>query len=284
MKHEFGWSVLAIAAVGAMGCTPKAGAGGTGELPGPEQAAAPCGPDAVIDDFEDNNNQVAVQAGRSGYWYTFSDDAGSTVTPAAGAKGGTFTPAEGGANGSAYAGRFAGTVGNGAVVYVGMGANMVDPKDVYDASKYGGISFFAKKGAGTGSIRLKVPDVNTDPQGNVCKECFNDHGVDLELTEAWTKYVVPYSVMRQMTGWGAPLVADIVPSKLYGIQFQVNLPGQSFDIWVDDLTFTGCQGGAGAAAAPAAPAAPAPAAPPAAPAPAAPAAPAAPVPAPAPGG
>jgi endoglucanase len=244
MRRNLGWSILALGLCSllAFSCRPKAGAGGEegGGLPPPEKAATPCGPEGMIDDLEDNNNQVMVQAGRSGYWYTFVDEAGSTIEPTAGAKGGTFTAAEGGANGSAYAGRFKGTVGNGAIVYCGLGANLTDPKDAYDATKYGGISFFAKKGPGTGKVRLKVPDVSTDPQGNVCKECFNDFGVELEFTETWTKYVVPYSVMKQQQGWGKPLVGSINPSKLYGVQWQVNVPGQSYDIWIDDLAFRGC--------------------------------------------
>jgi endoglucanase len=242
MKRSFSWSVLATVGCVALavGCKPK-GAGG--DLQTPQEAAKACGPEGMIDDMEDNNNQVLLQGMRSGYWYTFLDEAGSTVTPTAGAKGGTFTPSEGGAKGSAYAARFHGTIGTGAIVYAGMGANLVDPKDAYDASAYGGIGFYAKKGPGVGKIRLKVPDSNTDPQAGTCKECFNDFGIELELTDKWTKYVVPYSVMKQEVGWGDPLVPKITPSKLYGIQFQVNVPGQPYDIWIDNLTFTGCGAG-----------------------------------------
>lgn len=246
MKNRAGTLIVAAVtgAVPCFGC--HAGAGGDAEaLPPPEQAAAECGPEGLIDDGEDNNNQALVQGGRSGYWYTFVDESGSTVEPAAGRLGGTFTMSEGGANGSAYAARFWGTVGSGAELYAGMGMNLVDPKDAYDASAYGGISFLAKKGPGTGSVRLKVPDVNTDPDGKVCKQCYNDFGVTLELTETWTRYVVPFSVMRQDAGWGSPTPGSITRSKIYGIQFQVNQSGQSYDIWIDDVAFTGC--GAGAA-------------------------------------
>jgi endoglucanase len=268
MKHELVWPILGLScwALCAAGCRPKQ----TQDLPPPAQAATPCGPEAMIDDCEDNNNQVMVQDGRSGYWYTFVDDAGSTVEPQAGAKGGgAFTMSEGGANGSAYAARFRGTIGEGAIIYGGMGVNLTDPKEAYDASKYGGLSFYAKKGPGTGKIRLKVPDLNTDPQGGVCKECYNDFGVELELTDTWTKYVVPYSVMKQDSGWGSPIVHAITPNNLYSVQFQVNLPGQNYEIWIDDLGFSGCGGGGTPAPAAPAPAAPPPAEP--APAPAEPA-------------
>ena len=112
MKREFSWSIrttLCCAAL-AFGCQPK-GAGA--ELQSPQEASKACGPEGLIDDMEDNNNQVMLRGGRNGYWYTFVDDAGSTVTPEAGAKGGTFTQSEGGTKGSAYAARFHGTIGTG---------------------------------------------------------------------------------------------------------------------------------------------------------------------------
>src|SRR5690606_14633561 len=113
-----------------------------------------------------------VIKGRGGYWYTFADKAGSTVTPTPGALGGTFTMTPGGHDGTGHAARMYGQVGGGDVVYVGVGLNFVDPKGQYDASAYKGISFWAKKAAGSGNVRLKVPDVNTDPDGGVCSECF----------------------------------------------------------------------------------------------------------------
>jgi endoglucanase len=199
----------------------------------------PCPAEGVIDDCEDGNNQVAPNKGRSGYWYTFMDKAGSTTTPAA---GGTFTMSKGGANGSGQAARVSGKIGGGNIVYAGVGFNFIDPKGAYNASAYKGISFWAKVGEGSvKSVRLKVPDVDTDPDGKVCSECFNDFGTDLELTTTWTKYTVPFSSMGQLQGWGSPHPGAIVPSKLYGVQWQVNSPGASYDLWVDDIAFTGCQ-------------------------------------------
>src|SRR4051812_21301895 len=55
-----------------------------------------CGPDGVIEDFEDNNTQINVIGDRGGYWYTYVDKEGSTVWPVEGDKGGTFTMVEGG--------------------------------------------------------------------------------------------------------------------------------------------------------------------------------------------
>jgi hypothetical protein len=111
---------------------------------------------------------------------------------------------------------------------------------VYNASKYTGISFFAKKGSTTanGAVRVKVPDRNTDPTGGICTSCSNDFGVDLTLTTTWTKYTIPFSGMTQQAGWGAPRPAKIDPTGVVAVQFQVGTTGQVYDIWVDDVTFT----------------------------------------------
>ncbi|MFZ5890969.1 MAG: hypothetical protein ACOY0T_07955 [Myxococcota bacterium] len=203
-----------------------------------EDSLKTCDANGLIDDAEDNNNQLATVGERGGYWYTFVDKAGSTVTPTAGDQGGTFTMQEGGANGSRYAANVKGKIGTGETVYAAMAFNFVDPKGEYDASRYAGITFFAKHAQGsTAKLRVKVPDVQTDPAGKRCSECFNDFGFDLDLSPDWTRYVLPFSKMRQMEGWGAPRPSHIDPSQIYGVQFQVNQKGADYDISVDDIAF-----------------------------------------------
>jgi endoglucanase len=207
----------------------------------PEGKACPPA-EGAISDGEANNNQVNPVKGRGGYWYVFSDKQGSEVTPLPGDQGGTFAMSEGGAKGTKYAARMHGTVGSGEPVYAGMGFNFVDPKGQYDASKYKGVSFWAKKGPGSiANVRLKVPDVATDPDGKQCSDCFNDFGADLTLTEEWQQFTIPFHAMKQMKGWGSPHPDGIDAKTLYGMQFQVNEKGGKFDIWVDEIEFTGCQ-------------------------------------------
>lgn len=238
MKSSVKSSLFIAACCASVACRPSV----TGSEIEDTPEGKPCGKVGVIEDGEDNNNQVIVQDGRSGYMYTFADEEGSTITPTSGAKGGTFSPTAGGANGSAYAARMTGRVATAEIVYVGMGFNLTDPKDAYDASKYGGLSFYAKKGPGsTSKVRLKVPDVNTDPDGGVCGACYNDFGMELKLSEEWTKYTIPFSRMKQDQGWGSPRPFSITPEKLYAVQFQVNDKGKEYDIWIDDLSFTGCK-------------------------------------------
>ena len=226
--------------------TPSAGAAAAPSAPATPGAPIgntglkECGPEGLIDDGEDGNNQNLPNDNRGGYWYTFRDKKGTTIEPVAGEDGGTFAMSEGG-HGSQFAARYHGKIGTGAPLFGGMGMNFVDPKAAYDASKYAGISFWAKKGENsTGKVRLKVPDVNTDPEGGSCTECFNDFGGDLNLTTEWKQYLYPWKAMKQMPGWGNPRKPHITPSKIYGIQFQVNVPSANYDIYIDDLKFI-CQ-------------------------------------------
>jgi endoglucanase len=201
-----------------------------------------CGDEGVIDNGEDANNQVGVRDGRNGYWYTYVDEFGSTVEPEAGSRGGTFSMSPGGANNSKYGANVHGRIGSGSVVFGAVGFNFLDPKGPYDASRYNGIAFWARKGGGSvGKVRLKVPDGSTTQEGGKCRECFNDFGADLNLSEAWTRYVFPFKKMRQEADWGSPRPRSIDKSKLYGMQWQVNTPGATFDIWVDDVEFVGCE-------------------------------------------
>jgi endoglucanase len=233
-----------MATIALGGCT----GGGAGAVAVAPAGAAPggvivkdCPADYVIDDFQDGNNQILVQEGRKGYWYTFVDKVGTTISPPAGKK---FIMSPGGINGSAFAARMIGKVSaSGDPMYAGMGLSWTNPKGPYDASKYTGLSFWAKVGPGSvKAVRLKVPDANTDPDAvpKVCTECFNDFGVDMDLTEQWTKYTIPFDKMSQLEGWGSPQKDRIDKSKIYGMQWQVNKPGSSYDIWVSDLSFTGC--------------------------------------------
>jgi endoglucanase len=216
--------------------------GKTPAIGGAGEELASCGADGLIDDGEDGNNQTKPAGGRGGYWYTFADQVGTTVVPEAGAKGGTFAMSPGGANDSKYAANVKGHVAHGQIVFGAMGLNFVDPKSAYDASKYKGVSFWAKKAPGSyGQVRFKVPDISTDADGGVCTECFNDFGADLSLTDLWQHYAFTWRKLRQLPDWGSPKPHAIKPNKLFGMQWQVNKAGADFDIWVDDVEFIGCE-------------------------------------------
>lgn len=234
------FGLAALALVVGSGCRKRISVTSDEVKNSPEGKACPAS-EGMISDGEANSNQVNAVKGRGGYWYTFVDKNGSSITPTSGDQGGTFTMTPGGANGTKFAAHMTGQVGMADTVYAGMGLNFLEPKGPYDATAYKGISFWAKKGPGsTSKVRLKVPDTNTDPDGKVCKECYNDFGVDLNLTDQWTQYVVPYIGMTQMKDWGNPRMPGVDSSRIYGMQFQVNEKGAPFDVWVDEIQFTGC--------------------------------------------
>lgn len=197
-----------------------------------------CPPEAKIEDAEDGNNQVLVQDGRSGYIYTFVDPAGSVVVPPGGAP---FTVTPGGANGTQNALRIQGQLVNAQVVYAAMGMNFTDPVGPFDVSKYQGVSFYAKKGPGTTSkVRINFPDKNTDEAGGVCAHCSNHFGLNLKLTEEWQKFIVPFDALSQDGDWGNPRPRSLDTSAVFALHFHVNDKGKNFDVWVDEIAFTGC--------------------------------------------
>jgi endoglucanase len=228
-----------------LGALPTLSAGCVTPGSRPENAAGAalktCGPDGVIDDFEDNNNQITVSGDRGGYWYTYVDAKGSTVSPEPGDSGGVFAPVEGG-NGSKYAVEVKGKLAAQSIVYAAMGLNFEDPKGPYDASQYAGITFFAKRAAGTASkLTVKLPDGNTDPDGGNCSACYNDFGYTVNVGEQWTRYVLPFHDLKQEPDWGAPRKPHVDASKLYAIHFEAKTPGSDYDFFVDDIEFV-CKG------------------------------------------
>ena len=164
----------------AAGCVPP----GAHVAPPGTVALKECGPDGVIDDMEDNNNQISVIGERGGYWYTYVDKDGSTVWPVPGDNGGTFTMVEGGHE-SKFAAEMKGKMAGKSIVYAAMGLNFLDPKEPLNASNYEGITFWAKRAPNTvGKLNIKLPDGNTDPDGQVCSACFNDYGYAVNVGRA----------------------------------------------------------------------------------------------------
>jgi len=193
-------------------------------LPEPAGAAS-CG-QPLLEDLEDGDARSLVVDGRGGYWFTFKDEMGSTVSP-----DGTFVSAQGGAGGSKHAARMSGKTEASGIVYVGMGFSLTNPVAPYDLSQAKGLCFSAK---GKGSVRVKMPDVNTAPEGGVCKECYNDFGLEVALSDEWKEECFDFSALRQQPGWGEQkpgLAAD----RVFAVQWQLNAPGQDYEVWIDDV-------------------------------------------------
>jgi hypothetical protein len=186
-----------------------------------------------------------------GFWYTYDDGtAGATLTPPAMAAfpytaipqpGPAGTGPDGGPGTMAAMMSGMGFTSYGA----GMGFDLNNAggtatKGTYNASAYSGVTFWAMGAAG-GVARFNVPDKDTDPSGGVCSgtstsQCNDHHGHTLTLTTTWQQFTFTWAELTQQ-GYGY-VEANIDTAALVGMQFQVNSPTGTFDVWVTDVAFT----------------------------------------------
>lgn len=235
-----GSALLGSALLGSAGCMRQA--------PGPRAEEQGCWSKAplaaphplLIEDAENGDSRIIFQQGRGGFLYTFADEDGSDIFPAPALKGGQFRASRGGANHSQCALNFRGQLVAGPEVFAGLGLDLTAPRAAYDASRYLGVAFVARHGAGTASrVRVLLLDTNTDPAGGSCAECYNHFGLDLDLTSEWQSYELPFELFQQMPGWGWPRPPRVDNRRLLGLTFLVTDPGRSYDVWIDDLRFYG---------------------------------------------
>ena len=196
--------------------------------------------DGLLDDFEDGNTQLAVAGGRDGYWYSAHDPKGSTLGPD------PFAPSDGGAEGSGMAlHAFGHTVTGSETDAWGaqFGVHFLGTQGaLYDGSKYVGISFKARVDEkSTRAVRFNIGDVNTHPEANICKDCWNHFGKDMTFSPKWKEYTVLFSEAKQREGWGNPRPPSLTPGKLYSLDWSVKGGGQDYDLWIDDITFVVCK-------------------------------------------
>jgi hypothetical protein len=205
------------------------------KLDGAAPDAIPCpglaSNEELIDDLNDGDRFIPRVNGRVGAWTDYHDASPNGKMfpdPNTG-----FVPTDTGDVCRKFAAYVAGTgyVLTGSGFWFGLGSP-------YDASKYTGISFWAKIDAGTSpGVRVAFPDKDTQPEGNICQPgtCYDHYGYRVTLTTTWTKYTVPFSLLKQ-GGWGHAGTA-FDPSTLYQVAFDIDV-NATFGIWVDDVAFT----------------------------------------------
>jgi endoglucanase len=121
-----------------------------------------------------------------------------------------------------------------------IGVNFLESGGFYDASKYAGVAFRIRASHVSTSVRVKLPDVNTHPDGGVCKTgCWNAFGKELSVGPEWQNVVITWSELAQQPDWGAPRPPAITVGKIKNIEWAVN-QGVEFDIVVDDIQFIEC--------------------------------------------
>jgi len=189
--------------------------------------------DGLVDDFEDGDSQVSRVADRAGYWFTSHDPNGSSMTPT------PFKVSDDGAGSKKALHVFGHTSGDNGAWGALVGTGFVE-HGVYDASDYAGVSFKAKVGGdSTKTIRFNVADVNTHPDGGVCKTCWNHFGKDMQFTSEWREYIVSFAEIKQQSGWGDRFGA-VTPSKLIALNWSIG-PGKDYDLWIDDVQLVACK-------------------------------------------
>jgi len=191
----------------------------------------------LIDDLNDGDRFIPSINGRVGAWSDSHDNSPNSKMypdPNTG-----FVPTDTGDACRKFAAYVygGGYVISGASFWFGLGSP-------YDASKYKGISFWAKIDSGaTSVVRVAFPDKDTQPDANICQSgvtsgstaCLDHYLSRVTLTTTWTKYTVSFSQLLQ-EGWGHTGTA-FDPASLYQVQFQIPV-NATFGVWIDDVAFT----------------------------------------------
>jgi hypothetical protein len=180
----------------------------------------------LLEDWEDGDVRATPSGGPSGIWHSYKDTNGSTLTPEE-----PFVPARGGAHGSQYAGRITGKLAPRQFVWAGMADRFGEPATAYDLSRWRKVCFQAK---GAGRARFHMGDVNTDPAGGVCKQCYNNFGADFTLTADWQEHCFEFDALTQSCCWGEAH-PQVTTQKVFAISWNVMTPGANYDLWIDDI-------------------------------------------------
>ncbi len=192
----------------------------------------------LIDDQEDGSGRICEGVeGRRGAWYVFNDDAGmqwplKTVpgVPIA-------TSANDGRGGESR--RAMHTFGSGFTKWgsgIGFDLHFDGTRyQTYDARAYAGIGFWMRSSE-VQRLRLRVSSAySTAPEyGGTCTEtsCAGPPGVALQATPRWRYYEVGFD---ELAIPDSRLRVEL--DRLTNVQFMPELRGETFDYWVDDVTF-----------------------------------------------
>jgi hypothetical protein len=172
--------------------------------------------------------------GRTGNWTHASG-----VAPPNGILEVAATDTNGGSPGSKQALHYAGGVSVWPTLLMPFG------NGCYDASAYGGITFWMKGNPSAGTDKIKV-NLHTPPNepvesGGVCTVgCYNHYAKIVNVTTGWTKYTIPWSDFAQTycAAITPPIPANFEPHKqILALSFSPTENMKGFDIWIDDIRF-----------------------------------------------
>jgi hypothetical protein len=208
------------------------------------------GNDPLIDDVEPTPGEspachkIRAADGRSGIWNYGKDDR----SPAGAVEFALEAPGAGAAAGSTRAIHVTGRGLNG---YGGYVATPLAP--CYDASKYGGISFWLKGDPSKApwvKVSILTPYTSLAAEGGACvqgagvgNECYDHFSVHLfKVSSIWTRYAITWQQLAQY-GWGKNVPRTVKPeTEIIGINFSPvwdndAAPNKGFDFWLDNISF-----------------------------------------------
>ena len=187
------------------------------------------GTSPLIDDFEDGNSQSRVSDGRDGDWHIVRDNSEAGQLSMSDPP----VPESGGVGESTKAMHLSGS--NFTEWGAGLALELRREQLPYDASNQLGLQFWAR---GAGPLHLIFVQQNL-ATGHACatcgqgqSDCGQFYGTQVNLSDQWTKYTVPWSLLTQATVG----TTAFSPDQLMLIKFEAP-PAESFEFWLDDVSF-----------------------------------------------
>ena len=182
----------------------------------------------LIDDFEHEGTFIPELEARDGLWILGSDETEDALDARV---------SDQCAGRGQRAGHF---VGSG---FTSWGANWTallrDSKGgralPYDATRYGGVSFWAALSPDMPepySLPVGVTTMDVAWNGGICARCMDYYRNDVPIEHAWRRFELRFDQLEQ-EGSGDPLV-DLRKDELVGVIFW---PESDFDLWIDDVRF-----------------------------------------------
>jgi hypothetical protein len=225
--------VVALALVG-FGCevdlAPIAVADGCPEQPlrGPQAfAGQPSG--LLIDDFEHADMSLPHQGGRDGFWVLGTEDGDPQVD----ATISDHCAARGQRAGHFSGGSFTSWGANWTALLLEQPGGRAVP---YDATAYGGFSFWAAAARTDAGVPFTLPvgvtTMDVAWNGGICSnDCMDYYRAQVSVGHAWQRFSVRFSELKQ-GGSGDPVA--LRRDQLVGVIFW---PDRDFDVWIDDVRF-----------------------------------------------
>jgi hypothetical protein len=220
------------------------GVGGASGAGGSSGGMGGTGADAerdMIDDMEDGDAQILWTEGRAGGWYAFNsapDPDPAQFPPVEGPWSMTklSVPRATPVGATSFVG--AHCVASASKAHAGCGFDLKNwngLRSPYDASLYGGITFWAKLGAGEVAtlIQVRLRDANTDVQGGRCaKPCESHYAAYVSVTSEWKEFRIAWSELETP----ASAVSALLVNAIYAIEFAAAYD-TPMDLMVDDVAF-----------------------------------------------